>query len=154
MRRTRDLALVAAFLVGSHVAGAQMLTANPCQLLTPTEVLAALQDSVIGSPILLQNQNPECTIITATPATRVHLKIEPTRDYDDAYWEAATAAQHPVTNLGDRASVTTERTGVTVLRVLRHGRVYTIIYDNPSMRPDEIAARETRLAGYALGRAP
>jgi hypothetical protein len=129
---------------------AQMITANPCSLLTPAEVLSATHDTVTNTA-LSQFQSPECLITTTDSNTTILIKVEPVRDYDDAYWDVVSDSTKPVPSLGDRAVVTGTH---PMLKVLRRGRVYTITYANIALPPDKIRDREKALAFFAIARAP
>jgi hypothetical protein len=129
---------------------AQMITANPCTLLTPAEVLSATHDTVANTA-LSQFQAPECLITTTDTNTTISIKVETTRDYDDGYWDAVSDSVKPIPSLGDRAVVTGTH---PVTRVLRRGRVYTITYANVTLAASAIRDREKALAFFAIARAP
>jgi hypothetical protein len=129
---------------------AQMITANPCLLLTPAEVLSATSDTVTTTA-LSQFQSPECLITTTDTNATILIKVETTRDYDDGFWDAVSDSTKPVPSLGDRAVVTGTR---PVTKVLRRGRVYSITYANIMVTPDKIRDREKALATFAIARAP
>jgi hypothetical protein len=129
---------------------AQMITANPCSLLTPAEVLSATHDTVTNTA-LSQFQSPECLITTTDSNTTILIRVEPVRDYDDAYWDVVSDSTKPVPSLGDRAVVTGTH---PMLKVLRRGRVYTFTYANIALAPDKIRDREKALAFFAIARAP
>jgi hypothetical protein len=129
---------------------AQMITANPCTLLTPGEVLSVTRDTVTKTA-LSQLQSPECLITTTDSNGTILVKVEGTRDYEDSYWDANGPNTKVVPSLGERAIVT----GIPpVTKVLRRGRVYTITYTNITMTPDAIRDREKALASFAIARAP
>jgi hypothetical protein len=129
---------------------AQMITANPCTLITPAEVLSATHDTVTTTA-LSQFQSPECLITTTDSNATILIKVEPVRDYDDAYWDVISDSTKPVPSLGDRAVVTGTH---PMLKVLRRGRVYTITYANIALPADKIRDREKALAFFAIARAP
>jgi len=129
---------------------AQMITANPCTLLTPAEVLSVTSDTVTRTA-LSQFQAPVCTIVTSDTNATITIKVETTRDYLDDYWDAVNDSTKPIPSLGDRAIVTGKP---PVTRVLRRGHVYTITYTNLTMPPDAIRDREKALARFAIARAP
>ncbi|HZS58810.1 MAG TPA: hypothetical protein VFA43_06045 [Gemmatimonadaceae bacterium] len=139
------------FLLVPAALHAQMITANPCNLLTPAEVLSATQDSV-RTTALSQFQNPVCTIITSDSNATISVKIETTRDYEDAYWDVVGDSTKAIPSLGERAVVTGKTQPVT--KILRRGRVYSITYINQTVTPDQIRAREKALAFFAIARAP
>ncbi len=149
-------AVLAVLALAPGSAGAQMITANPCSLLTTREVQAATRDTVTVAPVLSQFQIPECAIATAPPGGGpsngvVKIRIESTRDYDDLFWAAATTDRQPIPGLGDRAVIM----GIPpVVKVLHRGHVYTISYENATLQPDEIKTRERALAAFAIARAP
>ena len=99
---------------------AQMITANPCNLLTPAEVLSATQDSV-RTTALSQFQAPVCTIITSDSNATISVKIETTRDYDDGFWDGVGDSTKHIPSLGEKAVVTGNAQPVT--KVLRRGHV-------------------------------
>jgi len=129
---------------------AQMITANPCNLLTPAEVLSATRDTVKNAA-LSQFQAPVCTITTSDSNATIAIKIETTRDYADSYWDAVSDSIKPIPSLGERAVATGSP---PVTKVLRRGRVYTITYANITLPPDAIRDREKALAFFAIARAP
>jgi hypothetical protein len=129
---------------------AQMITANPCTLLTTAEVLSATRDTVTTTA-LSQFQAPVCTYVTSDSNATVTIKIETTRDYEDSYWDAVSDSIKPIPALGDRAIVTGNP---PVTKVLRRGRVYTVTYTNLMLQPDAIRIREKALAMFAIARAP
>jgi hypothetical protein len=129
---------------------AQMITANPCNLLTPAEVLSATHDTVTTTA-LSQFQAPVCTYATTDSNATVSIKIETTRDYEDTYWDAVNDSTKPIPSLGDRALVTGSP---PVTRVLRRGHVYTITYTNLRLQAPAIRDREKTLAFFAIARAP
>ena len=138
------------WLVAPAALHAQMITANPCTLLTPAEVIAATSDTV-RTTVLSQYTAPVCTVITSDSTARITIKIETTRDYGDDYWDVANDSTKPIPSLGDRANVK----GIPpVTRFLRRGHVYTIIYTNINLTPDAIRDREKALATFAVARAP
>jgi hypothetical protein len=139
------------FLLVPAALHAQMITANPCNLLTPAEVLSATQDSV-RTTALSQFQAPVCTIITSDSNATISVKIETTRDYADTYWDVVGDSTKPVPSLGERAVVTGHAQPVT--KVLRRGHVYSITYINLTLQPDQIRIREQALASFAIARAP
>ena len=129
---------------------AQMITANPCTLLTPAEVLSATHDTVTTTA-LSQFQLPECLITTTDSNATILIKVETTRDYDDGYWDVVSDSTTPIPSLGERAVATGTR---PVTKVLRRGRVYTITYTNITLSPGTIRDREKALAFFAIARAP
>jgi hypothetical protein len=139
------------FLLVPAALHAQMITANPCNLLTPAEVLSATQDTLKNSA-LSQFQAPVCTIVTSDSNATISIKIETTRDYEDAYWDVQGDSTKPIPSLGDRALVTGNAQPIT--KILRRGRVYSITYINLTATPDQIRSREKALAFFAIARAP
>jgi hypothetical protein len=139
------------FLLVPAALRAQMITANPCNLLTAAEVLSVTQDT-LRTTGLSQNQAPSCTYVTSDSNATINIKIETTRDYADTYWDVVGDTTKPVPMLGERAIVTGNAQPVT--RVLRRGRVYSITYINLTIRPDQIRDREKMLASFAIARAP
>jgi len=129
---------------------AQMITANPCLLLTPAEVLSATHDTVTTTA-LSQFQSPECLITTTDSNATILIKVENTRDYDDGFWDAVSDTTKAVPSLGEKAVVIGSR---PVTKVLRRGHVYTITYTNIMVTPDKIRDREKALAFFAIARAP
>ena len=129
---------------------AQMITANPCNLLTPAEVLSATQDTV-KTTALSQFQAPVCTYVTTDSNATITIKIETTRDYADTYWDIVSDSIKPIPSLGDRAVVTGSP---PVTKILRRGRVYSITYTNLTLQPATIRDREKALATFAIARAP
>lgn len=129
---------------------AQMLTANPCTLLTATEVLSATQDT-LKRTTLSQFQAPVCTYATSDSNATISIKIETTGAYDDAYWTQVSDSTAPVLSVGERALVIGKVQPVT--RVLRRGHVYTIAYTNLTLSPDQIRTAEKALASFAIARA-
>jgi hypothetical protein len=130
---------------------AQMITENPCHLLTAAEVLSATHDT-LRTTALSQFQAPVCTIITSDSNATISVKIETTRDYADAYWDVIGDSITPVPMLGERALVMGNAQPVT--KVLRRGHVYSITFINITLPPDQIRTREKALAFFAIARAP
>ena len=139
------------FLLVPAALHAQMITANPCNLLTAAEVLSATQDSV-RTTALSQMQAPVCTIITSDSNATISVKIETTRDYADSYWDVVGDSTKTVPMLGERAIVTGNTQPIT--KVLRRGHVYSFTYINLTATPDQIRTREKTLASFAIARAP
>jgi hypothetical protein len=129
---------------------AQMITANPCHLLTAEEVLSVTHDTLTRS-LLSQFAAPECLIETSDSNTTIKVKVETTRDYEDAFWDVANSVQKPVPMLGERAVVMGDP---PVTKVLRRGHVYSFTVTNVAMPPDAIREREKALASFAIARAP
>lgn len=129
---------------------AQMITANPCTLLTPAEVLAATNDTV-KTTALSQFTAPVCTYVTTDSNATISIKIETTRDYADTYWDVVNDSTKAVPTLGERAVVTGNPPAT---KVLRRGRVYTITYTNTTLTPSSVRDREKTLAMFAIARAP
>jgi hypothetical protein len=144
----RCIALV--LFIAPQVVCAQMITPNPCQLLTANEVLSATHDTVTKTS-LSQYQAPVCEITTTNADATIKIKIEPTRDYDDAFWDEIGPDKKVIPSLGERAVVTGTP---PVTKVLRRGHVYTISYENITLQPDAIREREKALAFFAITRAP
>ena len=128
-----------------------MITANPCNLLTAAEVLSATQDT-LRTTALSQFQAPVCTYVTSDSNATITIKIETTRDYEDAYWDAYSDSTKPVPSVGERAVVTGNAAPVT--KVLRRGHVYSITFTNITLTADAIRDRERTLATFAIARAP
>jgi hypothetical protein len=129
---------------------AQMITANPCSLLTSAEVLSATHDT-LTTTALSQFQAPVCTYVTSDSNATISIKIETTRDYADTYWDAVNDSTKPIPSIGDRALVTGSP---PVTKVLRRGHVYTITYTNLTVQAAVIRDREKALASFAIARAP
>jgi hypothetical protein len=129
---------------------AQMITANPCTLLTPAEVLSATLDT-LKTTKLSQYQAPVCTYATTDSNATITIKVETTRDYVDTYWDAVNDSTKQIPLLGDRALVTGNP---PVTKVLRRGRVYSITYTNLTVTPEAMRNREKALATFAINRAP
>ena len=129
---------------------AQMITANPCNLLTPAEVLSATRDTVRNTA-LSQFLAPVCTITTSDSNATITIKIETTRDYEDAYWDGVGVDTKPIPSLGEHALFTGTP---PVVKVLRRNHVYTITYTDLTLQPDAIRDREKALASFAIARAP
>jgi hypothetical protein len=139
-----------ALIVVPQMLGAQMIMANPCQLLTNAEVLSATHDTVTRST-LSQLQEPECAIATTDSNAVIKIKIETTRDYTDLYWDETGVDTKPIPSLGERAIVTGTP---PITKVLRRNHVYTITYSNITLQPDQIRDVEKALAFFAISRAP
>jgi hypothetical protein len=130
---------------------AQMITANPCNLLTAAEVLSATQDT-LRTTALSQFQAPVCTYVTSDSNATISVKIETTRDYEDTYWDVVGDSIKPIPMRGERALVTGKAQPVT--KVLRRGHVYSITLINLTLQPETIRDREKTLASFAIARAP
>lgn len=139
------------FLLVPAALRAQMITANPCTLLTASEVLSATQDT-LKVTALSQNQAPVCTYVTSDSNATISVKIETTRDYEDTYWDVLGDSIKPIPMLGERALVTGNAQPVT--KVLRRGRVYSITLINPTIQAERIRIAEKALASYVISRAP
>jgi hypothetical protein len=143
------------FLLVPAALQGQMITPNPCHLLTADEVLAVTHDTV-AKMSLQQFQEPECDISTTggtpdAPGAMVKIKIETTRDYSDLWWDEYDTNKTPIPNLGERAVFSGTP---PVAKILHRNHVYTISYDNPALQADAIKEREKALAFFAIARAP
>ena len=130
---------------------AQMITANPCNLLTASEILSATQDT-LKVTALSQFQAPVCTYVTSDSNATISVKIETTRDYEDSYWDVVGDTIKPIPMLGERALVTGNAQPVT--KVLRRGHVYSITFINLTLQPERIRTTEKALASFLIVRAP